>query len=124
VNAECPQIGGKADAFLLPAAWSRSLILGWERLGGFCILSTPRRSANDLVRAAHSRSKRLTGDALMDDVMSNAAYYRSREEDERPLANQASIEDIGKIHLELAERYAKLAEQLETQLRSSPSILT
>jgi hypothetical protein len=59
-----------------------------------------------------------------DDVMSNAAYYRSREEVERALAGQAPVDDIGKIHLQLAERYAMLADEFEAQLRPSPSILT
>jgi hypothetical protein len=53
---------------------------------------------------------------MTDDVMSNAAYYRSREEAERALANQAPADDIGRIHLQLAERYAELADQLEAQL--------
>ena len=59
-----------------------------------------------------------------DDVMSNAAYYRSREENERALANQAPADDIGKIHLELAERYARLANEFEAKMRSGPSIVT
>jgi hypothetical protein len=60
---------------------------------------------------------------MKDDVMSNAAYYRSREESERALARQAPLDDIGKIHLQLAERYAELADALEAQLRTSRSIL-
>jgi len=50
-----------------------------------------------------------------DNVISNAAYYRSREETERALADQAPVDDIGRIHLELARRYAQLAAELEGQ---------
>lgn len=50
---------------------------------------------------------------MNDDVRGNAAYYRSREEAERDLAHQAPVEDIRKIHLQLAERYAELAEEFE-----------
>ncbi len=50
-----------------------------------------------------------------ENVMSNAAYYRSREETERALAHQAPVDDIGRIHLELAERYAQLAEEFEAR---------
>ena len=50
-----------------------------------------------------------------DNVISNAAYYRSREETERALADQAPLDDIGRIHLELARRYAQLAAELEGQ---------
>ena len=52
-----------------------------------------------------------------DNVISNAAYYRSREETERALADQAPVDDIGRIHLELARRYAQLAEEFEAQSR-------
>lgn len=61
---------------------------------------------------------------MNDDVVSNAAYYRSREEAERDLAHQAPVEDIRKIHLQLAERYAELAEEFETKWRASPSTLS
>ena len=60
---------------------------------------------------------------MVDDVMSNAAYYRSREEAERTLANQAPASDIGKIHLQLAERYAQLAADLEARSQAGPPIL-
>lgn len=56
-----------------------------------------------------------------DDVMSNAAYYRSREEAERESAHQAPSDEIRKIHFQLAERYAALAEEFEGQWRASPS---
>ena len=49
-----------------------------------------------------------------EDVMRNAAYYRSREQTERALADRAPVDDIGKIHLQLAERYAELADQFES----------
>ena len=52
-----------------------------------------------------------------DDAMSNAAYYRSREEAERASANQAPTDDIRQIRLQLAERYAQLATEFETQRR-------
>ena len=61
---------------------------------------------------------------MTDDVMSNAAYYRSREETERALADQAPVDDIGRIHLELAERYAQLAKEFEARSRASPAMLT
>jgi hypothetical protein len=52
----------------------------------------------------------------MDDaVMTNAEYYRSREEAERDLARQAPADDIRQIHLQLAERYAELADEFETK---------
>ena len=59
-----------------------------------------------------------------DDVMSNAVYYRSREVAERALADQAPVDDIGRIHLQLAERYAQLADEIEARLRTSATILT
>ena len=40
-------------------------------------------------------------------------YYRERERAERTLANQAASPAIRDIHLEMAERYRELAEQLE-----------
>lgn len=54
-----------------------------------------------------------------DDVMSNAAYYRSREEAERDSAHQAPTDEIRKIHFQLAQRYAQLAEEFEGQRRAS-----
>ncbi|HTK59091.1 MAG TPA: hypothetical protein VL336_08930 [Sphingomicrobium sp.] len=56
-----------------------------------------------------------------DDIVSNAAYYRSREEVERKSAHQAPTDEIRKIHFQLAERYARLAEEFEGQWRASPS---
>ena len=61
---------------------------------------------------------------MNDDVLSNAAYYRSREEAERALADRAPVDDIGKIHLQLAERYAQLADEFEAQLDARQSIVT
>jgi hypothetical protein len=60
------------------------------------------------------------GRVMNDDVGSNAAYYRAREQTERALADQAPADDIGKIHLQLAERYAELADQFEAQVRGGP----
>ena len=61
---------------------------------------------------------------MNDDVSSNAAYYRSREVSERALASQSPVDDIGKIHLQLAERYAQLADEFEAQLDARPSLVT
>lgn len=58
---------------------------------------------------------------MYDDVMSNAAYYRSREEAERASAQQAPTEDIRRIHLQLAKRYAELADEFDAQRRARPS---
>ncbi len=38
-------------------------------------------------------------------------YYRTREQQSRTLAQAAVSPDIRAIHLQLAERYASLAEQ-------------
>jgi hypothetical protein len=37
------------------------------------------------------------------------AYYRRREQQERALASAATSSVVGDIHLELAERYARIA---------------
>lgn len=39
-------------------------------------------------------------------------YYRERERTERSLADQAASTAIRSIHLEMAERYRQLAEQM------------
>jgi hypothetical protein len=52
-----------------------------------------------------------------DEVMGNAAYYRKREASERDLAESAPAPDIRKIHLQLAKRYAELAEEFEAEGR-------
>jgi hypothetical protein len=57
-----------------------------------------------------------------DDVVSNAAYYRPREESELALAHQASVDDIRNIHLQLAQRYGELASEFEAKRRASYSI--
>ena len=49
----------------------------------------------------------------MHGAINSAAYYRNREQTERTLANQAASPAIRDIHLEMAERYRELAEQLE-----------
>jgi hypothetical protein len=46
-------------------------------------------------------------------AVNSATYYRNREQAERTLADQAVSEAIRQIHLEMAERYGELAEQLE-----------
>jgi hypothetical protein len=43
-----------------------------------------------------------------------AAHYRQLEHDQRVLAQIASSEATRDIHLEFAERYRKLAEELES----------
>jgi hypothetical protein len=60
---------------------------------------------------------------MENDVRSSAAYYRTREKAERILAQEAPLEDIQKIHLELAVRYAELAADLETR-RPSVTLAT
>jgi hypothetical protein len=79
---------------------------------------------NDLVRAAFKEEHTIHRETCVmdDDVMSNVAYYRSREQAERALANQAPAADIGKIHLQLAERYAALAAEIEAQLHTGPPL--
>ena len=44
-------------------------------------------------------------------------YYRKRELAERTLADQAASPAIQSIHLEMAERYRELAEELEMPVR-------
>ena len=44
-------------------------------------------------------------------------YYRHREQAERTLADQAASPAIRVIHLEMADRYRELAEQLEMPRR-------
>lgn len=43
----------------------------------------------------------------------SASYYRGREQAERTLADQAASPAIREIHLEMANRYRELAEELE-----------
>jgi hypothetical protein len=43
----------------------------------------------------------------------SAAYYRELEQQQRALAETVSCDATREIHLEFAERYKKLAEQLE-----------
>jgi hypothetical protein len=47
------------------------------------------------------------------DSDSNATYYSNRAEMERVMADQAPTEAIREIHLQLAERYAKLANEFD-----------
>ena len=55
----------------------------------------------------------------MSDGMDNAAsYFRDREHAERTLANKAASPIIRDIHLELAERYRQLADDMDM---SNPS---
>lgn len=58
------------------------------------------------------------GRVSMDGAVNSAAYYRKREQAERTLANRAASSTIRDIHLEMAERYRELAEQVETPTRS------
>jgi hypothetical protein len=55
----------------------------------------------------------------MDDTsFYSANYYLDRERIERAMADQAASRVIREIHLEMAERYRELAEQVE---RPTPS---
>ncbi|HVJ70622.1 MAG TPA: hypothetical protein VM531_03780 [Sphingomicrobium sp.] len=75
-----------------------------------------QRECDFLGRDCLAGAMRTTGDGDMDaDVHSNAAYYRNRADVERALAEKAPNDDIGKIHLQLAERYSDLAEEFESQ---------
>lgn len=54
----------------------------------------------------------------MDDTsFSSVNYYRERERAERTLADQSPSPTIRNIHLEMAERYSELADQLEMPAR-------
>ena len=57
---------------------------------------------------------------MTDDALGNAAYYRHREASELELASKAPAEDIRKIHLQLARRYAGLADESEAEARAGP----
>ena len=50
----------------------------------------------------------------------SANYYRGRERAEREQADQACSIAIRRIHLELADRYRELAEQIELPTPSQP----
>lgn len=53
----------------------------------------------------------------MNDTASYSAnYYRGRERAERALADQATSTAIRQIHLEMAERYRELTEQVEQSM--------
>ena len=52
---------------------------------------------------------------MEDEALGNAAYYRKREEMERLLADEALADDIRNVHLQLASRYAHLADEFEAQ---------
>ncbi|MCL6740291.1 hypothetical protein LZ518_03975 [Sphingomonas sp. RB56-2] len=58
---------------------------------------------------------------MTDDALGNAAYYRHREASELELASKAPAEDIRKIHLQLARRYAGLADESEAEARANSS---
>lgn len=47
--------------------------------------------------------------------VNEADYYRRREKDQRQFADQASSRSIRKLHLDMAERYRKMAQ--DAQLR-------
>ena len=45
-------------------------------------------------------------------------YYQQRERAERELADKATSTAIRRIHLEMAERYRQLSQQVETSSHS------
>jgi len=55
------------------------------------------------------------------DRASDAAYFRNRAEMERAMAGQAPTLAIGRIHLQLAERYATLANEIDERSSSAGS---
>ena len=54
----------------------------------------------------------------MHGASNSAAYFRDREQAERTLADQAASPAIRDIHLDMADRYRALAEELEMPVRS------
>ena len=50
-------------------------------------------------------------------VAVDEAYYRRREQDQRQLADQASSQSIRNLHLDMADRFRKLAQ--EAQLKQT-----
>ena len=98
------------------------LIFGWEPSEGFGIFSGTKRPREHPGSQPPKKEHETLKEAQVmdDDVMSNAAYYRSREEAERALAHQAPVDDIRNIHLQLAERYAQLAGEFEAKWQASP----
>ena len=55
---------------------------------------------------------------MNDASLYSAIYYRGRERAERVLADQAASIAIRQIHLELADRYRKLANEVERPIHS------
>lgn len=49
--------------------------------------------------------------------INDADFYRRREQDQRQLADQASSQSIRNLHLDMADRYRKLAQ--EAQLKQT-----
>lgn len=49
--------------------------------------------------------------------MNSLEYYRRREQQERSLAESARDSAIAVIHLELAERYLTLIDQIDVGMR-------
>lgn len=54
----------------------------------------------------------------------NASYYRRREAQELKAAAMASDPEIGRLHWELARRYAYLAAQPPKQVADVPEATT
>jgi len=57
---------------------------------------------------------------VADAIPNSVDYYRDRELFERDLADNAQSDPIRKIHLNMAERYRQMIEELETFERSRP----
>ncbi len=45
-------------------------------------------------------------------------YYRRREQDQRRLADQASIQSIRNLHLDMADRYREMAQEAQLKRTS------
>ena len=60
----------------------------------------------------------------MDIPDSNAAYYRMREQQERDLADKATVEAARSIHQNLADKYRSLAVKAEGRKPRGIDIVT
>ena len=45
--------------------------------------------------------------------VAEADYYRRREQDQRKLADQASSRSVRNLHLDMADRYRKMAQRAQ-----------
>ena len=54
--------------------------------------------------------------------LNSVEYYRTREQQERGLAVAATSPAIAKIHIEMADRYADLAEAVVPELQPRPML--